>query len=71
MKIIKVIAVVTVGLAWNLPAYAEDNKVAEPQVVHCGIKDGKPKEYGTKSAAEADGATHITIKTGKDCPALE
>jgi len=40
-----------------------------PQIIHCGTKNGGVKEYPTKCAAEADGATNIVPKTGPACPA--
>jgi len=42
-----------------------------PQVIHCGIKNGQPKEYPTRCAAEDDGATNIVPKTGQTCPATK
>ncbi|MDX2205401.1 MAG: hypothetical protein NW223_21815 [Hyphomicrobiaceae bacterium] len=42
-----------------------------PQVVHCGIKNRKPKEYGTRCAAEDDGATNIVPKGIGPCPIVE
>jgi hypothetical protein len=46
-----------------------------PLVVHCGIKiSGKKKEmkqYPTKCAAEADGATNIVRMEGSKCPIIE
>jgi hypothetical protein len=37
------------------------------QVVSCGTKDGKRKEYPTPCAAQDDGATNITPKNGPTC----
>jgi hypothetical protein len=37
------------------------------QVISCGTKDGKRKEYPTPCAAKDDGATDITPKTGATC----
>jgi hypothetical protein len=73
MRILKAVIVATSLSGFGLPAFAADTKTdgAVPQLVHCGIKDGQPKEYGTKEAAEADGATNIVPKTGDKCPALE
>jgi len=39
------------------------------QVITCGIKDGKPKQYPTQCAAEDDGATNLKI--GQACPAKQ
>jgi hypothetical protein len=37
------------------------------QVISCGTKDGKAKEYPTPCAARDDGATNIHPKTGPAC----
>lgn len=37
------------------------------QVISCGIKDGKMKEYPTPCAAKDDGATNIKPKQGDSC----
>lgn len=37
------------------------------QVISCGTKDGKRKEYPTPCAAKDDGATDISPKTGSTC----
>jgi hypothetical protein len=42
-----------------------------PQIIHCGTKDGKRKEYPTKCDAEKDGATNITPKIGRTCEATQ
>ena len=39
------------------------------QVISCGTKDGKRKEYPTPCAARDDGATNIAPKTGPTCDA--
>jgi hypothetical protein len=39
-----------------------------PEVVHCGVKDGKVKQYPTRCAAEDDGATNIAPMQGSSCP---
>jgi len=39
--------------------------------IHCGIKDGKAKEYPTNCAAEDDGATNITAKGAGPCPEVK
>lgn len=41
------------------------------QVVSCGIKDGKPKQYPTPCDAAKDGATNIVPRTGDSCPAIQ
>ena len=38
-----------------------------PQIISCGTKDGKRKEYSNPCAARDDGATNITPKTGPTC----
>ena len=37
------------------------------QVISCGTKDGKVKEYPTPCAAQDDGATNIHAKNGSTC----
>jgi hypothetical protein len=37
------------------------------QVISCGTKDGKRKEYPTPCAAKDDGATDIAPKSGPSC----
>lgn len=37
------------------------------QVISCGTKDGKRKEYPTPCAAKDDGATDIKAKSGPSC----
>jgi hypothetical protein len=37
------------------------------QIISCGTKDGKAKEYPTPCAARDDGATNIHPKTGPAC----
>ncbi len=72
MRIFKAIMISTAFFGMSIPSFAADTKTQEPQVLHCGIKDGEPKQYGTRSAAEADGATHITVKDGeKPCPGIK
>jgi hypothetical protein len=41
------------------------------QVISCGIKDGKVKEYSTPCDARDDGATNIHPKTGTSCDAAK
>lgn len=71
MRILRAVILAAAISSSGVPAASAADKPVEPQVVHCGIKDGQPKEYGTKSAAEADGATDIVIKTGDKCPAVK
>jgi hypothetical protein len=54
----------------NRPAVKLAQRVCA-QVIHCGIKNGQPKEYPTRCAAQDDGATNIEPKTGPTCPALK
>ena len=37
------------------------------QVISCGTKDGKRKEYPTPCAAQDDGATNIAPRSGPTC----
>lgn len=37
------------------------------QVISCGTKDGKRKQYSTPCAARDDGATEIAPMTGSSC----
>jgi hypothetical protein len=37
------------------------------QVISCGTKDGKRKEYPTPCAAKDDGATDVAPKSGSTC----
>jgi hypothetical protein len=53
---------------------AADLHVARPnpggvcaQVISCGTKNGKRKEYPTPCAAKDDGAIHIAPKNGPTC----
>jgi hypothetical protein len=39
------------------------------QVISCGTKDGKVKEYPTPCDARDDGATNVHPKTGSACDA--
>lgn len=41
------------------------------QVITCGLKDGKPKEYADPCKAREDGATNIAPKTAGSCPAVQ
>jgi hypothetical protein len=63
---------------WTMPStsYSLINNVSVklaqtrvcPQVIHCGIKDGRAREYPTRCAAEDAGATNIVPKSGRSCP---
>jgi hypothetical protein len=46
-------------------------KPACEQVISCGTKDGKVKEYPTPCDARDDGATDIHPKNGKTCEATK
>jgi hypothetical protein len=48
-------------------ASAADNECAE--VISCGTKDGKVKEYRTPCDAEKDGATDVHARQGSSCTA--
>jgi len=47
-------------------AQADAGKICA-QVISCGTKDGKRKEYPTPCAAQDDGATNIAPKSGPTC----
>jgi hypothetical protein len=54
------------------PAVAQAGQPLPPtrmcaQVISCGTKDGKVKEYPTPCAAQDDGATNIHPKNGSTC----
>ena len=60
------------GLSGEAPRAAADMRVAQSkceQVISCGLKDGKWKEYATPCAARDDGATNVMPKTGPTCEA--
>jgi hypothetical protein len=66
--------VLTILLSANVSlGNAMDRKVVRiaesvcAQVISCGIKDGKMKEYPTPCAAKEDGATDIKPKQGTSC----
>jgi uncharacterized membrane protein len=75
------IVVASIGLALSSvatstrPAAAQDperlaqsvSKEMCAQVISCGTKDGKAREYPTPCAARDDGATNIHPKTGSAC----
>jgi len=46
---------------------SKESKEMCAQVISCGTKDGKLKEYPTPCAARDDGATDIHPKTGPAC----
>jgi len=50
-------------------AAAADIKPLCAQVISCGTKDGKVKEYPTPCNARDDGATGVHPKTGPACDA--
>lgn len=58
---------------WSAASEAQQNRtrIAQSkecaQVISCGTKDGKRKEYPTPCDAEKDGATDIKPKTGPTC----
>jgi hypothetical protein len=54
-----------------VPKAARDPGRVCTQVITCGIKNGKPREYPNPCAAEDDGATHIRPKTGRTCQAAK
>lgn len=47
------------------------DKQACQQVISCGTKDGKRKEYPTPCAAAEDGATDVSPKTGNICESAQ
>ena len=60
--------------AGNVVRSSADTRLAEKQpdrvcaqVVSCGTKDGKRREYPTPCAASDDGATNIAPKTAPTC----
>jgi hypothetical protein len=57
-----------IGLPGNgaLVAQASDSQVCA-QVVACGTKDGKRRQYPTPCAARADGAKDVAPMTGASC----
>jgi hypothetical protein len=77
MQTIAALIVLTAGLTAGAPAFADEfagRHVAQAnpgrlcaQVISCGSKDGKRKEYPTPCAAQDDGATNIAPKTGPTC----
>jgi hypothetical protein len=68
------IVMASIGLALSsvatsaTPAAAQSiSKEVCAQIISCGTKDGKAKEYPTPCAARDDGATDIHPKTGPVC----
>jgi hypothetical protein len=66
----------TIGVAQSREARQERRyELAQarpcPQVIHCGIKNGKMKEYPTVCAAQDDGATNIAPRQGSSCPEIK
>jgi hypothetical protein len=49
--------------------FAQMKPICE-QVITCGTKNGKVKEYPTPCDARDDGATDIHPKTGNSCEAI-
>lgn len=59
-----------VSFSEEAPRLRPETRLAEStceQVISCGLKDGKWKQYPTPCAARDDGATNITPKTGPTC----
>jgi hypothetical protein len=79
MKAVVVLAFAGVALLAAEHAFATERVAADlhvapakpgelcAQVISCGTKSGKRKEYATPCPAKADGATHITPKSGPTC----
>jgi hypothetical protein len=59
-------AVFVSGGAWAQKAATGKQAICQ-QIISCGIKNGKMKEYPDPCAARKDGATHIQVKTGPTC----
>lgn len=63
-------------VCWSASSQAQQGRtrVAQSkecaQVISCGTKDGKRKEYPTPCDAEKDGATDVKPKTGPTCEQL-
>jgi hypothetical protein len=49
---------------------ADDADQSCPQVITCGDKEGKAKEYPTPCDARKDSATNIRPRQGESCPAM-
>lgn len=79
MQMIVVLALASLTLLMGEGAFANERIAADlrvaparpatlcAQVISCGTKDGRRKEYPTPCAAKDDGATHITPKNGSTC----
>jgi hypothetical protein len=78
MKRYLAVGVAGIGLALGLAtsAAADGERLAQSvskplcaQVISCGTKDGKVKEYPTPCDARNDGATNVHPRTGPTCDA--
>ena len=72
LKIATAVSVIWIGLAWaEQPPRSERLQVSQvrmcAQLIHCGTKNGKVKQYPTRCAAEDDGATAIVPMSGASC----
>jgi hypothetical protein len=72
LKIAIAASVVWIGLAWaEQPPQGSRQKVGQSrmcaQLIHCGVKNGKVKQYPTRCAAQDDGATSIAPMQGASC----
>jgi len=79
MQAIVVLAFASVALLTAEHAFAGERIAADlrmgpakpaelcAQVISCGTKNGRRKEYPTPCAAKADGAIHIAPKSGPNC----
>ena len=81
MPTIPVLVLAIAGFLASVPASANearrllaDTRLAQAnsgricaQVISCGTKDGKRKEYPTPCAAQDDGATNIAPRSGPTC----
>jgi hypothetical protein len=72
-KIVLAATVVWMGLAWAGHAPKGDSLQMPrdrmcAQVIHCGVKNGKMKQYPTRCAAEDDRAKSIEPMQGPACP---
>ena len=72
LKIATAVSVIWIGLASAEPAPQGSRlKVTQSricaQLIHCGTKNGKLKQYPTRCTAEDDGATGIVPMQGTSC----
>jgi hypothetical protein len=71
VSIISLLSLPNIGEAGSLSRAQHKLVVSQAaaceQVISCGTKDGKRKEYPTPCAARDDGATNISPKTGSSC----